>query len=157
VLLLLLGVVAQETAGVYNPGDFVPPVGVRDSVAAVVDEVRGIHGEVYVTQPYYAWLAGKPTWADIASIHDAMRPTRSSAHEELQEELQTALAQHRFAALVLDDPTVVEEIGKMAASGKDWQGYYNVQGTVPGAALGTRPDWVMLHRPPGGARFTPQP
>jgi hypothetical protein len=45
-LLLLVGVVAQESAGIYNPGDYVPQAGNRESIAAVVAEVRGISGEV---------------------------------------------------------------------------------------------------------------
>ena len=100
VLLLLVAVVAQESAGIYSPGDYVPPAGTRESIAAVLGEVRGISGEVYMPeQPYYEWLAGRPTHADLSSIHDAMRPTNSPAHEELQRELQAALTQHRFTAL----------------------------------------------------------
>lgn len=151
-LLLLVGVVAQESAGIYNPGDYVPPVGKKESIAAVVVEVRSISGEVYVAQqPYYEWLAGKPTHADLVSINDAMRPTSSPAQEELREELQTALAKHRFTALVMDDSTVVGRIDEMAAGGQNWKGYYNVQEAVPGVVPGTRPDWLMVHLPPSEA------
>jgi hypothetical protein len=154
-LLLLVGVVAQESAGIYNPGDYVPPIGKKQSIAAVVAEVRGISGEVYVAQqPYYEWLAGKPSHADLVSIHDAMRPTSSAARDELQEELHTALAQHRFTALVMDDSRVVETIDEMAADG-NWKDYYNLQEAVPGAAPGTRPDWQMVHIPLGEAISTP--
>jgi 4-amino-4-deoxy-L-arabinose transferase-like glycosyltransferase len=155
-LLLLVGVVAQESAGIYNPGDYVPPAGEKESIAAVVAEVRSISGEVYVTQqPYYEWLAGKPTHADLVSINDAMRPTGSPAREELREEIQTALAQHRFTALVMDDPTVEGRIDEMTAAGQNWEAYYNVQKAVPGAVPGTRPDWLMVHLPPTEAGSTP--
>jgi len=146
-LLLLVAVVAQECAGIYSPGDYVPSVDGGNSIAAVLNTVRGISGEVYMPQqPYYEWLAGRPTHADLASLQDAMRPTNSPAHEELREELQAALAQHRFTALVIDDSTMAEMIDKMAG-GQDWKSYYNVQEPVPGAMSGTRPDWLMMHVP----------
>jgi hypothetical protein len=154
-LLLLFAVAAQESAGIYSPGDYVPAAEMRDSIAAVLGELRGISGEVYIPhEPYYEWLAGRPTHADLASIHDAMRPTNSPGHEELQEELQTALAQHRFTALVIDDSTMAEMIDKMVG-GQNWKSYYNVQKPVPGAATGTRPDWLMMHLPSGEASSTP--
>jgi hypothetical protein len=89
------------------------------------------------------------------SINDAMRATNPPAQDELRAELRTALVQHRFAALVMDDPTVVTTINEMTAGGQRWQSYYNVQETLPGAAPGTRPDWLLMHVPPGEASSTP--
>ncbi len=150
-LLLLVAVLAQESAGIFSPGDYVPGPGVKDSIATVVRTVRLIPGEVYMPQqPYYEWLAGKPIHADPSSLHDALRPTNSPAHDELREELQTALTQHRFTAVVVDDSNMVEMVDTMAG-GPDWKSYYNLQGPIPGVAPGTRPNWLMMHNPPGNA------
>jgi hypothetical protein len=154
-LLLLFAVLAQESAGIYSPGDYVPSPSLRDSIATVVHTVRVIPGEVYLPQqPYYEWLAGKPTHADLSSIRDAMRPANSPAHDELQEQLQTALAQHRFTAVLVDNSKIVETVDKLAGD-QNWKSYYNLQGPVPGAAPGTRPNWLMMHLPPVEASPTP--
>jgi hypothetical protein len=145
VLLLLLAALAQETEGIYNPGDYRPSREVRAAVGAVIAEARTIPGDVYLAQhPYYAWLAGKPVQADMVSIHDAERPANSAIGQELRTELQQELVQHRYAALMFDAPDSLPDFDKLVGGG-DWQSYYGVREEIPGVSQGTRPDWLMEH------------
>jgi hypothetical protein len=143
VLLLLLAALAQETEGIYNPGDYQPSKEVRAAVGAVIAEARTIPGDVDLVQhPYYAWLAGKPVQADMVSIHDAERPANSAIRRELQTELQDALAQHRYAGLIFDTPESIQDFDKLVGTA-DWQTYYGVGEEIPGVSQGTRPDWLV--------------
>jgi len=56
---------------------------------------------------------------------------------------------------MMDDSTVGTTLDEMTADGQHWQSYYNVQEAISGAAPGTRPDWLLLHLPPGEATSTP--
>ena len=156
-LLLLVAVIAQEAAGVYNPGDYLPTVEANKSLAALVAQLRGVSGEVYeADHPYYAWLAGKPTEADVVSIQDATHAS-AAVKEELRTELQTALTQRRFVALAFDNAEVEDKIDKIAAQKEDWQSCYQTEE----ATFTFEPDvpskWMFARTLPGGAGCAPQP
>jgi len=141
--LLLLAVLVQETAGIYNPGAFRPNQAMTTSMDAVVAQVRAIPGDAYVTQhPYYAYLAGKPAEADMVSLHDAMRP-EGPARDELRAQVQAAFATHRYAALIFDHPEA-EPAMDAIDGGTGWRSEFPVQHAIPGVASGVRPDWIML-------------
>ncbi len=142
--LLLFAVLVQETAGIYNPGDYVPPIAVRDSLSEVVDTIRSTPGPVYVARhPYYAWLAGKQTEADVVSIQDAMRPARSPIHNELRDAMRQAENQHVYELIVLDDRLGVEQMERIAGNGNDWLNWYRLQSEISGVNPRTRPDWML--------------
>ena len=145
-LLVLLAALAQLTARFYNPHDDRPIAAQRQAMDAVISAIRAVPGEVYVGQhPYYSWLAGKPTQADLVSIHDAMSPN-STAHDELQQSMRDALAQHRFAAILLDQPGSSALLDHIDGD-SGWRGYYNQQDYLMPDDLSTRPDWILLHAP----------
>jgi hypothetical protein len=150
VLLMLCAALGQEAAGVYNPGDYLPATEVRNSIAAVVDQVRSVPGDVLVLQhPYYVYLAGKPAPADLVSIRDAMRPKNSPDHVslsgQLRSELQAALAEHRYQAILFETPESTEELDKVLGGDQAWQSYYGLREEIPGVRQGTRPDWLLEH------------
>jgi len=147
-LLLLLAVFTQETAGIYNPGDYLPPPETTTSLHAVVDEVHALPGDVYVAQhPFYAYLAGKPTYADLVSLHDAMRP-KSPIHNELSNEMQQAMATQRFSSIVLDEPAAAGLIDTVDGGDTAWRNSFptqeNIPRTTPTQTTPTlSPHWLM--------------
>jgi hypothetical protein len=144
-LLLLAAACAQEAAGVYNPGDYRPYAAMRSSVAASVQTVQALPGEVWVTQhPYYAWLAGKPTHADLVSIHDAMRAADPTTRAIFRAELQSALDGYRFSTIVLDQPGADERLDA-AAQETAWQACYTKAWRIPNTEVATRPDWLLTY------------
>jgi len=143
VLLVLLAALTQEAAGIYNPGAFRPNPQTGTSMAAVVAHVRRIPGDVFVPQhPYYAYLAGKPTEADITSLHDAMRPG-GAVSDELRAQLQSAFATHRYAAVIVDSPEDLPAMDALMGSA-DWRSGFPVQHTIPQVWTAMHPDWILL-------------
>lgn len=154
-LLLLLAVLAQESAGLYDPGDYVPPMGDQASIRAAVATIAAQSGEVYVAQhPYYAWLANKPTAADLVALHDAIRPNGEALRGELQGQMLDALASHRFSAIVLDAPDVASQMDAFlgTASRRGGTTFYNDARRIPGTDMRTRPEWMLTHTAQTSAR-----
>jgi hypothetical protein len=158
-LLLLVAVIAQEAAGVYNPGNYLPTVEDNNSLVALVVQIRGISGEIYVAEhPYYAWLAGKPTQADEVSILDATNTsTSTSVKEELRTELRTALTRRRFAALAFDDIEVEDKIDMMVAQREDWQGCYRIEENTFAVEPKVQSKWMIARIVPSDAGCAPKP
>jgi len=153
-LLLLLATLLQLTARIYNPHNDRPTADRRKAMDAVIAAVRSAPGEVYVAQhPYYAWLAGKPTQADLVSLHDAMRPV-SPVRDELQAQMRSALAEHRFSAILLDHPGSANRIDRIADDGGAWRADFAVQRYLLPDDLEIRPDWILLHAPSSTAGFS---
>jgi len=142
-LLILLAVFAQESAGIYNPGDYLPLSETTASLHTVVDDIRSQPGDVYVAQhPFYAYLAGKPTHADLVSIHDAMRP-KDPIHAELSQEMQQALADHNFSSIVLNQPADAVLIDTIDNGDAGWRNNFPVQENIPQTTPTVRPYWIL--------------
>ncbi|HEY0306935.1 MAG TPA: glycosyltransferase 87 family protein [Acidobacteriaceae bacterium] len=159
-LLLLFAVFSQEAAGIYNPGDYLPPASTRASIQAVVAQVQSLPGDVYVSEhPYYAWLSGKPAHADLVSLHDAMRAA-TPARTELRTEMETAIEDHAFTAIVLDQPASGEQmdtiLGKEWTKTHDWRSEYTLQQNITGVVPQTKPNWIMARCLPGTTVSCPQ-
>jgi len=144
-LLLLLAVFAQEVAGIYNPGDYQPLPATTASLRAVIDDVRSQPGDVYVAQhPFYAYLAGKPTHADLVSLRDAMRP-KGPIHAELSQEMQQAMAGSSFSSIVLNQPADAALIDTIDNSDTSWRSNFPVQESIPQTTPIVRPYWIFTH------------
>ncbi len=142
-LLVLLAALVQESAGIYNPGAFRANPPTAASMAAVVAQIRAVPGEVYVAQhPYYSYLAGKPTQADVVSLSDAMRPG-GAASADLRAQVQGAFATHRYAAAIFDSVETLPAMDAIAG-GSAWRSQLPVQHTIPHVWTATRPDWILL-------------
>ena len=142
-LLLLLAVFAQEAAGIYNPGDYLPTRETAASLHTTVEKIRSMPGDVYVAQhPFYAYLAGKPTHADLVSLHDAMRP-RLPIHDELSREMQQAMASREFSAIVLNAPGSADSIDAIDGRDPSWRTGFPVQHEIPQTTPLTQPYWLM--------------
>ena len=138
-------VLVQLSAGLYNPGDYVPSADTRAALSATVDQIRRTPGDVYVTlHPYYGWLAGKPVQADLVALRDAERAS-PAVRLELQAELQSALAGTTFSALAFDG---VDSLGRMDAlvGSSTWRPVYGTPVLLPASAVPHSPSLVVRHR-----------
>lgn len=143
-LLVLIACLLQVSAGIYNPGRFALKTEETRSLKAVEEEIRALPGDVYVTQhPYYAIMAGKPAHADTVSIHDAMRPVNPVVRAELQAEMETALQQHRFSAILLDSESPTEWLQSMPKVDPALEDYYSIHTRIPCTGPLTRPGWII--------------
>jgi len=102
--LAVLGAVAlQLLALVYNPGRFVPPASAVADTKRFLRQLRSIPGDVYVLDHSYdAVLAGKQPHAEgeaLGAVLDTHTPTSAA----LRAELDRALNEHRYTAVVVDN------------------------------------------------------
>lgn len=89
----------------YSPAAQVPTPADRAAGDALVARLRAIEGDVFV--PYhghYSVMAGKPAWVQGAALTDVIRGKNAELTERCHALLRRALAEGRFAALVLDEP-----------------------------------------------------
>ena len=145
VMLLLIACLLQDAAGIYNPGRFTTRVDEAKSLQAVVTEIKGLPGDVYVAQhPYYAVMAGKPPHADLVSIHDAMRPANALVRAELQSEIATALTQHQFSAILLNSEATTQWFPSTIKLDPAWEDSYVVRTQIPCTdPTSSKPSWII--------------
>ncbi len=113
-LLVLLAVAAQLVALVYNPGRYVPPVEATMKGERFVAALRALPGDVYVVNHSYdAVLAGKQPHAEGEALGAVLDAGPKDAQygpmvAGLRAELEAAMAQHRYTAVVVDDLSTTE-------------------------------------------------
>jgi hypothetical protein len=102
-LMVLAAVALQLLALVYNPGRFVPPAAAVTDTERFIRQLSTVPGDVYVlNHSYDAVLAGKQPHAEgeaLGAVLDGKSPTG----EALRAELDRALADHRYTAVVVDN------------------------------------------------------
>ena len=107
----------------YDPRRFIPTARDRAAGDALVARLRAVQGEVLIPfHPFYGYLAGKRTWLHRMGVMDIWRAGLGAPRG-----LGEALAQHRFALVVMDD--------KIAGNWWMWPGLlaaYHVTGTIDG-------------------------
>ncbi|MEN8181891.1 MAG: glycosyltransferase family 39 protein [Myxococcota bacterium] len=88
----------------YSPREQVPTRADREAGEAFVERLRGIEGEVYLPgHGYLADLAGKRSYAHENNLGDIFRGTDKALKRELIEDVNAAMRERRFAAIVLDN------------------------------------------------------
>jgi hypothetical protein len=103
VAVLLAGAV-QLVALIYNPGRFIPPASAAEKTQRFIEQVRALPGDVYmVNHNYDAVLAGKEPHAEGEALGAVMDAKRGQISADLRAELDAAMAEHRFTAVVDDD------------------------------------------------------
>jgi len=112
---VLVGVIVQFGWLVYDPRGTLPTTADRQAGEAFLEQIRAYPGEVFIpAHTYYPFMAGKPTHAHWASITDTsgiwdtnVDVQRGGVNDPrraiILEEVQQAIAQQRFSAIILDD------------------------------------------------------
>ena len=135
----------------WSPSEFEPTE--RDVAAGdkLIARLRSLDGDIWVpSHPWYAELAGKTAHVHRMGIKDVM-----TGKSRPIDRLDTALAQHAFGAIVMDDRDLFLELPQIAAN-------YHVAMRLPGderprvfTGAPVVPDSIWLPRmspkPPAGA------
>lgn len=97
--------IVQLAIGFSTPGHYLPSGDDRAAHRAVLDAVRAVDGDVWVLgHPELARAAGKSPLAHYVAVWDVLRSGPSGARERLRAELQRAIEERRFAAIVVTEP-----------------------------------------------------
>jgi hypothetical protein len=103
-LAVLLGTAVQFVGLIYNPGRYIPPPDAVAKTQRFIDELRSLPGDVYVlNHSYDAVLARKRPHAEGEALGAVLDAKLGKTSADLQSELDTAMAQHRYSAVVTDD------------------------------------------------------
>jgi hypothetical protein len=88
---------------IYNPGRFVPPQDAVERSQQFVERLRALPGDVYVlNHSYDAVLAGKQPHAEGEALGAVLDAKLGKTSADLRAQLDAALAQHRYSAVVVD-------------------------------------------------------
>jgi hypothetical protein len=134
-----------------NPDEEIPTQADRAAGEAVVEKIASIPGDVWVPDhPYLSMFAGKPSFIHRSVMQDLLR-TDEEVSEPFGHDVQQALQQRRFTALIMDYPKI-NPIRKLSAA--DASGYVNKDSipyegentfrTVVGWHL--RPEFIFVRR-----------
>ncbi len=141
IALLLLLVSLQLAAGVYNPGDFVPPPGRVAQFKRLIAEIKAAPGDPLVLEhPYYDLLAGKPTHADLTGVHDVLGVKNPAIQTALRADLLATLQQPDACLVVLDHADSWSTVGDLLAGDSDAN-----SSAVPGQIATGEPENVLPH------------
>lgn len=133
----------------YNPLTRVPAPSASTTTAALVQQLRGLSGPVYLPgDPALLAAAGLPTTAQTAAVEDVLRADVGSTAHDLRAELDGLVRQRYFRALV------VESERDLTVLPPDVCRYYAPVGTVPGwrnllpvTGTSTAPKTLWMARP----------
>lgn len=138
---LLALAAAQLFALLYYPGWFIPPPIAYTRGDAMLRQITALPGDVYVlNHSHDAVLAGKASFAEgeaLGAILDAHLGTVSA---NLRQQLDDAMATHRFTAMVIDDPRPLQTSWQM----EHWYPLAISAATVGEHTLTSEPQWFLL-------------
>ncbi len=102
---LVLAQIAFLAATTFAPGRAVPTAADRRVGDGLVTWLRGFGGPVAIfSDPGLAVAAGLPPVAHRAAVYDIQRGTSRTAQASLERDLDRAVAERRFAAIVVEQP-----------------------------------------------------
>jgi 4-amino-4-deoxy-L-arabinose transferase-like glycosyltransferase len=139
----------------YNPAMQVPSR--RDAQAGreLVATLAGLPGEIFMPQHgYLPELAGKRSFAHQMAICDVLNAGPSAASDRLLSDIAQAIGQHRFSAIVLDYPFILQEV-VLAHYRPQHQIFSSDDVFWPRTGLRTRPEGILVPR--SDARASPLP
>ncbi len=102
---------AQFVTLAYNPSRQVPQEADAEAGRRFVAELASIDGDVYV--PFHGHLpslAGKRSYAHDMAIRDVFKGSDQVLSDALQADIDAAIRSGRFAAIVLDSPSVFRAV-----------------------------------------------
>jgi len=147
--IVLAATLVQLAMFTYNPGRYIPTKAVIQTRQSLIDQIRAIPGEVYITN--HSWdnvLAGKQPHAEMEALGAVMEAPTGSIRLRLLAEMQQAVDTHRFSAFVLDG-----NAASYPYTGKSWvpadmYSQYPLAITAAGQEKGrfltSQPQWIFL-------------
>jgi hypothetical protein len=142
---LLIVCLVQEAAGISNPGRLRVNPEDGAAISSVIRTVQALPGEVYVVEhPYYGVLAGKASYADGAVLYETMKPANPEVRERLHTEMEAALKQGLFSAVVLDSEQSTMSLNTTLHLDPTWEARFLSPSLIPGTLRTTKPAWIMI-------------
>jgi hypothetical protein len=94
----------------YDPAAQIPSRQDRQAGRALVATLAGFPGEVFIPHHgYLSELAGKRSYAHQMAICDVLNAGPSEIGNRLMSDIAQAIEQHRFSAIVLDHPFLLQD------------------------------------------------
>jgi hypothetical protein len=110
-LVVLLAAAVQFVGLIYNPGRYVPPADAVAKTQRFIDQLRSLPGDVYVlNHSYDAVLAGKQPHAEGEALGAVLDADPKGLGRQLRAQLDAAMEQHRYSAVVIDDLATTDTI-----------------------------------------------
>ncbi len=140
-VLVLFAAAAQLFALIYYPGWFLPPPVAYARGNLLVREIGSLPGDVYVlNHSHDAVLAGKEPLAEGEALGAVLDAHLGSVSTDLRRQFDDELAQHRYSAIVVDDPRPTDT---------SWQAdrWYPLSVSTPTIgdhALTSQPQWFLF-------------
>lgn len=102
-LVILMLCITQYAMLVYNPISQIPTKADIEAGDELVRLMQGIEGEVYMpNHGYIPVLAGKTTYSQTMALFDIIRTGDEDMKNKLQDEINEAIANKSFGAIILD-------------------------------------------------------
>jgi hypothetical protein len=143
------GCLAQMIGLGYNPRAALPRAGDRRAGEQLLRTLEGLKGDVFVPyHGYLAALAGKPSHAHVMQVFDVLKVGLPES-EALAEEHRAAIREHRFGAIVLDEPETYFFIREVETSYvRDRELFADPDAFFPVTGVRTRPQYLYVPRRP---------
>lgn len=147
--IVLAAAVVQLAMFTYNPGRYIPTQEVLHTRQSLIDQIRAIPGEVYITN--HSWdnvLAGKQPHAEMEALGAVIDAPSGDVRLRLRAEMQQAVDSHRFSAFVLDgNASTYPYTGKSWVPADLYAQYplaITAAGQDKGRFLTSQPQWIFL-------------
>lgn len=133
----------------YDPREQIPSEADRRAGEVLLERIRGIEGEVLVVyHGYLPGLAGKATSAEWMAVLDILRGHAGPERDRMRAEIETAIRERRYAAIILDEEWFPEVL----------DAHYELRGRLfqtevfwPRTGERVRPEWLYLPKPAEGS------
>jgi hypothetical protein len=155
--LLCLLCLAQFSALRYDVRTQIPSAADRRSGEALIQHLRETHGEVFI--PYHnflAALAGKKVYVNKAGVSGIAADQTHPSHKAFIKELQEAIAQKRFALIVLDRLPGLPARLDATYMPQAWS-YASPNAFFPVTGMRTRPQAFLVPKPEPTILPAPKP
>jgi hypothetical protein len=139
----------------YNPAAQVPSRQDAQAGRELVATLAGFPGEIFMPQHgYLPELAGKRSFAHHMAICDVLNAGPSDIASRLMSEIAQAIEQHRFSAIVLDHPFILQKV-VLTHYRPQSQAFSSDKVFWPVTGMRTRPEGILV--PQSDARAAAPP
>jgi hypothetical protein len=137
----------------YNPAAQVPSRQDAQAGRDLVTTLAGLPGEIFMPQHgYIPELAGKRSFAHQMAICDVLNAGPSELGNRLMSDIARAIEQHRFSAIVLDHPFLLQE-SVLTHYRLQCRAFTSENVFWPRTGMRTRPEGILVPRAEARAAF----
>ena len=128
----------------YNPATLIPSRQDARAGRELVATLAGFQGELFMPHHgYLPELAGKRSCAHQMAICDVLNVGPSEVGNRLLSEIARAIEQHRFSAIILDHPFLLQDV-VLAHYRVQSRAFSTDEEFWPRNGMRTRPEWILV-------------